>query len=208
MNKFKLCLLFSALIFVISCHYKSTELPKWKEDYLELLKEFPKGLTTHFPKEKEIKSDYSIHYTYLSKYSPSQLIVKQKESKAIIDSLISVTRKITYSDTSYYIVNKYLRDSNILSITKNYEQFKTQIEHKGAVPIPNFYTVKDFDENSYSLLNKLNMLYLIEAEPKQCCLDKFHQGVWHLPNRWKDGFSRGYAINLEDNSVIYWLVIW
>jgi len=208
MNKLKLCLLFSALISVISCHYKSTELPKWKADYIVLLKEFPKGLTTHFPKEKKIKPDFVSHYTYVSKYSPSQLIVKQKESKAIIDSLISVARKITYSDTSYYIVNKHLRDSNILSITKNYEQFKTQIEHKGAVPIPNFYNVSDFDKNSYSLLNKSNMLYLIEAEPKQCCSDKFHQGDWHMPTRWKDGFSRGYAINLEDNSVIYWLVIW
>lgn len=208
MNKLKLHLMFFALIFVLSCQDKSTQTPKFKVGDLQFLEEYPKGLTTHFPKENEIKPAYLTYYNYLSKFSPSQLIVKQEESKSMIDSLISVSRKITYSDTSYYIVNKYLRDSNILSITKSYKQYKTQIEHKGAIPIPNFYNAIDFDENSYNLLNKSYTIYLIEAEPKQCCSEKFHQGDWHMPDDWKDGFSRGYAINLENNSVIYWLVIW
>ncbi|UQD55211.1 hypothetical protein [Flavobacterium sp. K5-23] len=208
MSKLNLHLMFFALIFVLSCQDKSAQAPKWKGDYLQLLQEYPKGLTIHFPKENKVKSDYVIHYTYLSKYSPSQFIVKQKESKVKIDSLISVARKLTYSDTSYYIVNKYLRDSNILSITKNYAQFKTQVVRQGAVPIPNFYGVIDFDENSYNLLNKTYTIYLIESDSKQCCSEKYHQGSWHMPDDWKDGFSRGYAINFEDNSVIYWLVIW
>lgn len=208
MNKLRLYLLFFALIFVISCQDNSAQVHVGAVDYYQSLDEYPKRLTTHFPKIKEIKSDYEIHYTYLSKFSPSQLILKQKESKLIIDSLISVSRKIIYSDTSYYIVNKYLRDSNILSITKNYEQFKTQTDYKAAVPIPNFYTISDFDENSYNLLNNSYTIYLIEAEHKQCCSEKFHRGAWHMPDDWKDGVSRGYAINLENNSVIYWLVIW
>lgn len=208
MYRLRLHIIFIFLIFVSSCQNKSAQTPKFKVDYLQFLEEYPKGLTTHFPKKKEIKPAYLTYYTYLSKYSPSQFIVKQKESKAKIDSLISVSRKIRYSDTSYYIVNKYLRDSNILSITKSYKQYKTQIEHKGAIPIPNFYNASDFDENSYNLLNKSYTIYLIEAEPKQCCSEKFHQGDWHMPDDWKDGFSRGYAINLENNSVIYWLVIW
>ncbi|MEZ7500156.1 hypothetical protein QO200_15585 [Flavobacterium sp. Arc3] len=208
MNKLKLYLLFFVLFFVISCQNKSEQAPVGVVDYLQSLEKYPKRLTTHFPIEKEIKSEYVFHYNYLSKYSPSLLIVKQKESQSIIDSLISVSRKIIYSDTSYYIVNKYLKDSNILNITKNYEQFQTQIKHKSAVPIPNFYTLSDFDENSYNLLNKSYSIYLIEAESKQCCSEKFHEGSWHMPDDWKDGFSRGYAINLENNSVIYWLVIW
>jgi hypothetical protein len=122
--------------------------------------------------------------------------------------LISVSRKITYSDTSYYIVNKYLRDSTVLSLTENYDRFKTQTENKSAVPIPNFYDLTDFNESSYNLLNRSYTIYLIEAEPKKCCSEKFHQGAWHMPAAWKDGFSRGYAINLDDNTVIYWLVIW
>jgi hypothetical protein len=208
MNKLRLHIVFFVLIFVLSCQHKSAQTHKLKGDYLQLLQEYPKGLTTHFPKQKELKSDYVINHTYLSRYSPSQLIVKQKESKAKIDSLMAIAKKITYSDTSYYIVNKYLRDSNILSITKNYEQYKTQIEHKGAIPIPNFYKLSDFDDNSYNLLNNSYSIYLIEAEPKQCCSKKFHQGDWHMPDSWHDGFSRGYAINVENSSVIYWLVIW
>lgn len=208
MNRLKLNLMFFALVFVLSCEDKSAQAPKGKVGYLQLIEEYPKGLITHFPKEKEIKPAYLTDYTYLSEYSPSQFIVKQEESKSKIDSLISVSRKIIYSDTSYYIVNKYLRDSNILSITNNYKQFKTQTEHQGAVPLPNFYGVIDFDENSYNLLNTSYTIYLIEAEPKRCCSEKFHQGTWHMPEAWKDGFSRGYAINLEDETVIYWLVIW
>lgn len=208
MNRLKLHLIFFALVFVLSCQDKSAQSPKRKVDYLQLIEEYPKGLTIHFPKQKELKSDYVLNYTYLSRFSPSQLIVKQKESKSRIDSLISNSRKIVYSDTSYYIVNKYVRDSNILSITNNYGQFKTQIEHQRAVPIPNFYKLSDFDEKSYNLLNRSYAIYLVEAEPKQCCSEKFHQGTWHMPEVWKDGFSRGYAINLEDETVIYWLVIW
>jgi hypothetical protein len=158
-----------ACIFVLGCQDKSAQGAEIKVGYLQFLEEYPKGLTKHFPEEKEIKPGYLTQYTYLSEYSPSQFIVKQKESKSKIDSLISVSRKIVYSDTSYYIVNKYLRDSNILSITNNYKQFKTQIEHQGAIPIPNFYDVNDFDDNSYNLLNKSYTIYLIEAEPKKCC---------------------------------------
>ena len=117
MNKLKLHLVFLALIVVLSCQDKSAQEQKQKLGYLQFLGEYPNGLKRHFPNDKEIKSDYQIHHNYLSIYSPSQLIVKQKESKSIIDSLISVFRKIIYLDTSYYIVNKYLRDSNILSIT-------------------------------------------------------------------------------------------
>ena len=208
MNKLKLYLVFLSFIFVLACQDKSAQEQKLKLGYLQFLREYPKGLTRHFPNEKEIKSDYQIHHNYLSIYSPSQLIVRQKESKSMIDSLISVSRKIKYSDSSYYIVNKYLRDSNILSITKNHEKFKAQIEHQSAVPIPNFYKVIDFDGDRYNLLNKSYAIYLIEAEPKQCCSEKFHQGTWYMSDEWKDGFSRGYAIDLENNLVIYWLVIW
>lgn len=200
--------MFSFLILVLSCKYQSTADSKRKVEYSRFIQGYPNGLTTHFPKEKQIKSDFALHYTYSSKYAPSQLIIKQNESKSTIDSLIEVAKKITYSDTSYYIVNKYLRDSNILSSVANYNQFKTQEYHPGAIPIPNFYQLSDFDEDSYNLLNKSYTLYLIEAEPEQCCSRKLHQGDWHMPITWKDGFSRGYAINLENNSVVYWLVIW
>ena len=94
------------------------------------------------------------NWTYLITKINASVLIKQKESKSLIDSLVSVSRKITYSDTSYYIVNKYLRNSNILGMPNNYERFKTQKFIKDAIPIPNFFEIDDFDENTYNLLKK------------------------------------------------------
>ncbi len=68
MNKLNLYLKLIACIFVLGCQDKSAQRAEIKVGYLQFLEEYPKGLTKHFPKEKELKSDYVSQYTYLSKY--------------------------------------------------------------------------------------------------------------------------------------------
>jgi hypothetical protein len=56
MYRLRLYIIFIFLIFVSSCQNKSAQTPKFKVDYLQFLEEYPKGLTTHFPKKKGNKT--------------------------------------------------------------------------------------------------------------------------------------------------------
>ena len=58
-------IMFLLLFFVMSCRDDSNEVSKWKRDYLKLLEVSPTELTTHFPKEKDIKANFLNHITYI-----------------------------------------------------------------------------------------------------------------------------------------------
>jgi len=208
MSKLKINLMFLGLLVLISCHNSSVTNKQWKNEYIKLFKSYPTELASHFPTKESIKPTYSSFVTYSSISSPPQILIEQKESDKTIDSLISISKRIKYSAKSFYIVNKYLRDKNTLSIPYHHSQYKVQIFIPNAVPIPNFYEVEDFDENTYVYLKRSYSIYIVESEPKKCCSDKQHIGKWFMPNEWKDGYSRGYAINRQTNNVIYWLVVW
>jgi len=207
MSKLKINLIFFVLLVFMSCHNSSVT-KNWKNEYTKLFKSYPPKLISHFPSKASIKPTYSSFVTYSSIYSPPQILIEQKESDKTIDSLISTSKRIKYSAKSFYIVNKYLRDKNTLSIPYHHSQYKVQTFIPDAVPLPNFYKVEAFDENTYDYLKQSYSIYIIEAKPKKCCSDKQHIGKWFMPNEWEDGYSRGYAINKQTNNVIYWLVIW
>ncbi len=208
MNKLKISLIFLSLFFSVICCDDSKKNEDWKDEYLKVLKIYPPELTPHFPKEESIGVNFTSYVSYLSIYSPLQLFIEQKESKSTIDSLISISNKIIYSDTAFYIVNKYLRTSNTLSMPKEYSQFNAQKFIPNAVPIPNFYDMDDFSEKTFHFLKRSYSIYIVDAKPSKSCSEKLHRGNWHMPKEWQDGYSKGYAINSENNTVIYWLVVW
>ena len=181
---------------------------QWQDKYVETLESYPSNLSSHFPKKANLKVDFTSQLFYLSVYAPLHYNIKQSETTTTIDSLISISNLIPHSDTSYYVVNKHLRTDNLLGMPQNYDKYEIQKFVKGAVPIPNFLDSQDFKEENPHLLKDSYLIYLIEASTDKCCDEKFHKGNWHMPERWEDGYSKGYAINEEENEVIYWFVVW
>ena len=194
------------ILFIIFASCENTG--EWKNKYVETLNSYPSILTSHFPQKDSLKQDFFSQIFYPSEFSPLLYYIKQTESDTTIDSLISDSSKIPYSDSSFYIVNKHLRKDNTLSMPQSYDSFEAQDFEKNAVPIPNFYKSSDFKEENYHYLNDSYSIYIVEASSEKCCEEELHRGDWHMPNQWKDGYTKGYAINEKENEVIYWYVIW
>ena len=84
------------------------------------------------------------------------------------------------TDSSFLIVNKYLRDENTLSLKREYSYYDTQKYVSSAIPIPNFYGIKEFSELTPHKLKKDFVLYGFENKAGKFWNEKFHQGVWHM----------------------------
>lgn len=52
------------------------------------------------------------------------------------------------------------------------------------------------------------MIYVIDAEPGKFLLSEQLTEGKGLPAKWKNGYSRGIALNETENLVIYWLELW
>lgn len=123
MNRKRIFQIFLPFLLLVSCENSGN----WKKEYSEIKQFYPSSLTSHFPKEQKLKEDFFSSIVYPTQFAPLRYSLKQKESDAKIDSLISGSTRIFYSETSYYIVNPHLRKDNHLSMPQSYDSFKTQV---------------------------------------------------------------------------------
>ena len=198
------------VFFLASCGNKEEKaiIGKSNNRYSELKEKYPNVLIQHFPKDFADKNgEFDILISYPSEYSATQLLVTKKESNKVIDSIRSISEQLTY-ESHLLIVNRYLRRENLLNLPMQYDNYDVQEYFEGAIPIPNFYKHKNFDESSSTKLNSDCLIFLLKSNKGRCCDDIYHKGDWHMPDQWKDGFSSGYAINMKSNMVTYWSVVW
>jgi len=199
-------ILFTILLLFTSCKFNNKNISSKNDDYNKIISLYPKELRSIFPNIENIKNDFSSYINYSSEFSPLQLIIEQKEDKKQINHLKSISQLIDKSDTTFYIVNKFLRNNNMSKVNR----YKNKIQpfKSTAIPIPNFCDLDDFDETSINLLNNDYTLFSLESRAGICCERKLHKGNWNMPIEWENGYSIGYAINDINNKVIYWAVIW
>ena len=77
-----------------------------------------------------------------------------------------------------------------------------------GIPIPSLETLeKDFDLNFVRLSDDYR-IYILESRPGEFMSKKYLTTKNKIPDKIKNGFSRGIAINENDKEIIYWLCIW
>ena len=199
-------ILTAVLITITSCKFNKNNNLSKNNDYNKIISLYPKELNPIFPNIENIKNDFSSYINYSSEFSPLQLIIEQKEDKKQINHLKSISKLIDKSDTTFYIVNKFLRNNNMSKVNR----YKNKIQpfKSTAIPIPNFCDLDDFDEIAINLLNNDYIMFSLESKAGTCCNKKLHRENWNMPIEWENGYSLGYAINNKTNKVIYWAVIW
>lgn len=75
-------------------------------------------------------------------------------------------------------------------------------------PIPNFIDYPKVSPTDTFALGNSFTIYILEAKPG-IHFDKYDLRPFdHMPNKWKNGYSKGMALSETQRTVIYWGLIW
>lgn len=192
--------------------------------YTNLLSQFDKNLTSHFPDIESLKNIdtyilgggadaypsvlcLGIFYDSIEYESLKKRI--EKGAKNIVsgeDTNILIVYSVVYKKNSIMAYGSYNNDDLAEKV------FKRNLSNNSSdivIPFLNF----DENINTYSGLSADSKIYHIETK-----LGKFHNKIpYHdeeiqirhsLPERLKKGYSRGYELNDKRRFIQYWLVVW
>lgn len=141
--------------------------------------------------------------------------------------------EVSYSDSlaqnlrdKKHLISYSSQDSNLLIVGRlgestpmRYQKFETSnpwINSSNDIPVPNFYN-HNYPEGTYlmdkdPLNNRLPegyILYVENASPGIFIREDWLTEGLGLPAKWRNGYSRGYAISSDTTkNIIYWLAIW
>lgn len=194
--KSRLIILFSLIILLTQCGDKRTR--EFLENYAKTRMEFPLELTDHFPYELKSIGQFSA-ITPAGAYGHDMAFFCLAIKTDSLDIMDTKTR-LKKSNAKEYEPN----DSSLIIVgdTVDYSQ---KIE---GTPIPSFYKYeKDFGLNSVRLDNDFK-IYVLESKSGEYMGKEELTKDNKFPPNWKNGFSRGLAINEQEKTIIYWLTIW
>ena len=204
------------LLFAISgCYNQEYASPKAQLKYQNMRDQFDSGLSDHFPEKKgvintvitSLNTDKNnvgiILYNYEINSDEIKKIASEIENKAI--AIYQST------DECMLIVNRF----ETLSTSENREVIKDvdsiQVNKTcfdSLYPIPNFIDVKTPVLNSEIKLNESYIIYVLDAKSGVFYKDLQLIPSPQMPDKWKNGFSKGIAISEKEGTVIYWGIIW
>lgn len=146
----------------------------------ELIKHFPSKLTNNF-----LESRYSGNELYLK-----NLIKSDDKYRALKKQLIKNAKIIKKSTDSCF---------QIITVKANQ---KTPII-KNLLPIPK-KIISEFTSNNINNRKMLNNeIAFIDFKLKTTEKDRLI-----LPEKWQNGYSKGYAFDDIEQTITYWLIIW
>lgn len=189
-------------------------LDELNKKYNTSLNFFGKAMVDHFPKKiKNEKSSFTdsfspelgnLELVLLDSVETDNLpeIVKEYNDKAVT--------KYYASDTCLLIVNRFVSQNNHYKVVPSGKDLKLiDLEcYKGKLPIPNFWHNDYTTDDTECKLPKDFSLYVLETKAGKFVVDSLLTDGRFMPERWKNGYSKGVAISEKRRVIIYWLVIW
>ena len=178
-------------------------------DYQMAINDFPDSLVSHFPKEL-VTNNYGLTQSYESDYSHTGLYLKIPLNDAV-DSIIKNNDLIKYhsNDPCLFVVNRYYRFNNH-GIRNDYNSELDIAENcsKEMLPIPNFRSIGEFRKKENYGLSTGYLIYVVDAKPEHS--NKNIKSNWRrwMPEKWVQGYSKGFAINQEEKDLIFWTIKW
>ncbi|MDX9775990.1 MAG: hypothetical protein RBT40_08610 [Petrimonas sp.] len=196
MRKF---IIFFLLITLTSCVNKEKERAKeYLENYAKALNEFNPELTDHFPRTLKSNRQLSIGYPAGSYGNGMANIIYSQE----VDSteFNQTVRKLNLNK-----IKDYKPTDSLFIIIGDSIDYTNNIN---GIPIPSFESYeRDFGLNSKYLTDN-HKIYVLEFKPGKFMKEEYLTSGKNLPEKWKNGFSRGIATNDKANELIYWLCVW
>jgi hypothetical protein len=190
-------ILFCLLTFLLSrCGDQRSK--EFLQNYVKARMEFPVQLTDHFPSELKSIGQVSA-ITPAGAYGHDMAFLSlaiKTDSLEILD----VEKRLEKAKVKAFAPN----DSSLIVVGDTVD-YSRKIN---ATPIPSFYRYeKDFGLNAVRLDNDFS-IYVLESKSGEYMDVEYLTKDNKFPSDWKNGFSRGLAINDQEKIVIYWLTIW
>lgn len=195
--------------------------------YNQCLLFYSANLVSHFPKDfsgnyEEEYFSINFNVNELSYRPPSnylyRLVRKNLEINPNIDSLIENSiLHINAFDTNSILVFSYLIDPrsycDSISIMGMNQKESTKIGKSNLIkieklPIPYFTEGHPNKSGTFSGLDSTFTIYLIDAKPGIYTDITYLVKNEYLPKKWEHGFSRGIAVSMSKNQIIYWVTVW
>jgi hypothetical protein len=209
----KLITMFRVSLFVISLFLIISSCKNFNErhsdeinnDYIESINlandYFSDSMLNHFPNHISDSNFICLKLPYYEKSNRYGITVLTKSSPTeICDLMLHLTydKKVMFSD------------KNVL-ITDSINIWDESIPSDSLVIIPNFPRI--FKRNlNQSRISELRMNYfvffIIKSSSQSVLEGNFLSDGIGLPNEWKNGYSKGIAINKNDNELIFWFEAW
>lgn len=182
-------------------------------DYRSIKSFFPSKYIEFFPNELDtsfitysdcLSPELGALHLYLVKH------ITWKDS-SIIDSVYSNYEALYLSsDTCLLVINRFAnrdRYFNIIISKEEEQQIKLPC-YEDKLPIPNFWQFDFSTKANESKLPNGYQIYVLEAKSGNYMSDKLLTNGKSMPMMWKNGISKGIAINSIEGIIIYWLSIW
>ena len=188
---------FVLLILITSCSNSNRE-REFLEKYAKGLSEFRTDLTDHFP--NTIKSGKQLIIGY-----PAGVYANGMANIIFSDQVDSIQFRKTVRKLKLNNIASYKPTDSIFIIIGDTLDYTKKVS---GIPIPSF----EFYERDFGLNNKYltenHKIYVLEVKSGEFMNKEYLTSNKDLPEKWKNGFSRGIATNLQENEVIYWLCVW
>ena len=184
----------------------------YKEDLEKAVREFPDSLFSHFPKDVNgyytLKASYPNTVRYKNQCGVFLVINMEKSSiDKLKEELLSNTIKRKSDDNSLLVVNLFDDEVSGKMFLEHYKEYFSP----PYIVVPNFdkllRSVKEVSFDNGGYLKGFD-LYLLDMYKGKILNNEFHSLGWGLPTDWRNGYTRGVAINEMASTVIFWVEIW
>ncbi len=216
-----------ATIFINSCQSQPIK-NEFRIQFKDDIDLFPVDITNHFP--KSFDSNYFSYTTNVNEIANKKafggfipitfyLTCKYTKSEFTIlkDSINDLCiNTISALDTNILLIFSYFEEDNYFPFQAmeynpgiESESLKTHNKFNAdKFPLPVFNIIDYKDTTTITRLRKDFVIYGIEAKPGKFQQSNYLSNSEYLPDKWRHGFSRGYAISNKEFVIVYWLVIW
>ncbi|GAA4776892.1 MULTISPECIES: hypothetical protein [Flavobacterium] len=186
-----------------------------QDSYLEYKKEFDSTLVSHFPNKIEYVESFKILNTNQEKNDVSLFLIEYKvpkDSIKLLEKKFSKDLKYKYDsrEKCLLIVNRFetKRTKDSLEIVTVEDISKVNDPcYKNLLPVPNFIDFS-IQRNTDFWKDENFVIYVLDAKSGNH-FEKFNlEPNPQMPDDWKNGYSKGIAIDKQKGTVIYWSVIW
>ena len=203
-------------IFLTSCNSQNKNSDE--KYYLKSKAEFDTFLVSHFPQSLSTSSRIITNSKNVDKNDVGFMLVERNVSEMSFDSIVKSLEAKKYT--------KYLSSVECLLVVNSYETIKTYEERtepellenlrikqdckEGLLPIPNFI---EYNIASSLEFNKENYLkdfeiYILEPKSGNHFKEFNLKPKAQMPVDWQNGYSKGFAVDKLNKTVIYWGIIW
>lgn len=204
-------------LFILSiCSCKSDSTQRLDITYDNYLSSFDTICINHFPKSPVVTNyDITMHtdtskndvWLVLSYFNLPDSIYLELANNLLAQKSIA---HYNANDSCLLFINPFetLNSINLYTPAAIDTNLIEKICYQGKYPIPNLFNInQDFYFSERNANNWYN-IYIIDVNSNFRSGKYFMQPNSQMPIEWKNGYSKGYALCEQSNSIVYWAAIW